>query len=366
MRFASARPPSVDGWWEWSSVFQGVNTNKRGVTLDLGQEEGRNLVRQLIARSDAVMENFSPRVLDHFGITWETVQRLNPRAIMVRMPAFGLSGPWRDRTGFAQTMEQASGMAWMTGFSDGPPVIPRGPCDPLAGMHAAFALLAALEERARSGRGRFIEATMVEAALNVAAELVIEQSAYGTSLSRAGNRGPVAAPQGLYACQGDEQWLALAIRTDEDWRNLCTVLGDPAWARAPEMEDVDGRRLAHDLIDKQLAVWFLDRDLHATVEQLVSVGIPAAAVVEGARVLDNPQLRHRGFVEHIDHQLLGHHILPGVPFRLASRRGAWFERPAPRLGEHNAEVLGSLLGLSPAELERLAAGRVIGDQPGSG
>jgi crotonobetainyl-CoA:carnitine CoA-transferase CaiB-like acyl-CoA transferase len=99
---------------------------------------------------------------------------------------------------------------------------------------------------------------------------------------------------------------------------------------------------------------------------LVSVGIPAAAVVEGARVLDNPQLRHRGFVEHIDHQLLGYHILPGVPFRLASRQGAWFERPAPRLGEHNAEVLGSLLGLSPAELERLAAGRVIGDQPGSG
>ena len=173
---------------------------------------------------------------------------------MVRMPAFGLNGPWRDRTGFAQTMEQASGMAWMTGFAEGPPIIPRGACDPLAGMHATFALMAALEERDRSGQGHLLEVTMVEAALNVAAEVVIEHSAYGVSLARDGNRGPVSAPQGLYPCQGFEQWLALAVATDEQWAELRLVLGDPEWARDPELDDVAGRRIAHDLIDKHAVV----------------------------------------------------------------------------------------------------------------
>src|SRR5690606_30350055 len=131
-----------------------------------------------VERADVLIENFSPRVLDGFGLTREALHDANPRLIVTRMPAFGLSGPWRDRTGFAQTMEQATGMAWMTGFADGPPVIPRGPCDPLAGMHAVFAVIAALVDRDRTGSGHFLECTMVEAALNVAAEMAIEHDAY--------------------------------------------------------------------------------------------------------------------------------------------------------------------------------------------
>src|SRR5262249_37874972 len=148
------------------------------------------------------------------------------------------------------------GMAWMTGFQDGPPVIPRGPCDPLAGIHAAFALLAALHERERSGRGHFVESTMVEAALNVAAEMVIEHGAYGATLSRDGNRGPVAAPQGLYRCAGTENWLALAVVTDTHWVGLRRVLDEPGWAQHPDLETAAGRRAAHDLIDGYLQPFF--------------------------------------------------------------------------------------------------------------
>src|SRR5207253_6206291 len=121
-----------------------------------------------------------------------------------RMPAFGLDGPWRDRTGFAQTMECIAGMAWLTGFPDRPPVLVRGACDPLAGMHAVVATLVALAERDEHGGGRLVEVAMVEAALNAAAEPVIEHDASGTVLSRAGNRGPVAAPQGVYPCAGED------------------------------------------------------------------------------------------------------------------------------------------------------------------
>jgi len=157
-------------WWEASQIFLAVNSNKMGITLDLNTRRGNDLIERLVGRCDAVVENFTPRVLESFGLTWERIRELNPRSVFVRMPAFGLGGPWRDHTGFAQTMEQLSGLAWLTGHRDDQPRIQRGPCDPLAGMHATLALLVALQEREATGRGHLVECTMVEGALNVAAE----------------------------------------------------------------------------------------------------------------------------------------------------------------------------------------------------
>ena len=355
--------PSIEAWWESSSGFQLSNVNKRGITLDLDHSEGRELFLALVARSDAIVENFSPRVLDNFGITWDSVHAVNGRAVMMRMPAFGLDGPWRDRTGFAQNMEQATGMAWITGFGDGGPVIPRGACDPIAGMHAAFALLAVLAERDRTGHGHFVESTMVEAALNVAAEVVIEHSAFGVSLTRNGNRGPVAAPQGLYACRGEEHWLALAVATDEHWSALRALLGDPLWAQTKSFATATGRRHGHDLIDKHLGEWATEHDVEDAVEGLIAHGIPAARVVDPIELLDNPQLRARGMIEPIDSPLLGHHETLSLPFRFASRAEPWTRHPAPTLGQHNREVLTGLVGLDDADLERLEREAVIGREP---
>lgn len=199
MRFSAGRPPDWEQWWEWGPVFLCSNNNKRGVSIDLGTDAGRSVALELIAASDLVIENFSPRVMANFGLEWDAVRAANPHAIMVRMPAFGLDGPWRDRVGFAQTMEQATGMAWMTGHADGPPVIPRGVCDPIAGLHAAFAAVAALAIRDREGAGMQVESTMVEAALNVAAEMLVEYSRNGIALRRNGNRGPGATPRACTA-----------------------------------------------------------------------------------------------------------------------------------------------------------------------
>lgn len=362
IRFATPQRPTVERWWEWGPLFHAINVNKRGITLDLSRAEGLELAKRLITHADVVIENFTPRVMDNFGLTWEVVHQLNPRACMVRMPAFGLEGPWRDRPGFAQTMEQVSGMAWVTGFPDGPPIIPRGACDPLAGMHAVFALLVALEERDRTGEGRLVEVTMVEAALNAAAEQVIEYSATGRLLGREGNRSPVAAPQGLYRCGGPEEWLALAVANDAQWERFRSAIGDPKWARDPALATAAGRRAAHDEIDKHIADWARDRDLDETAELLARAGVPAAPVVMPRDVVTNPQMRARDFFEPVTHEVTGTHLIPGLPFSIDGERG-FLRRPAPTLGRDNDEVLGGLLGLTPDELADLRARGVIGERP---
>ena len=300
--------------------------------------------------------------MEHFGLDWAGVHAVNPRAVMVRMPAFGLDGPWRDRTGFAQNVEQASGLAWITGYADGPPIIPRGACDPLAGMHAAFALLVALDGRDRDGQGRLVEATLVEAALNVAAEQVLEYSAHDRLLLRQGNRSPQAAPQGVYRAGGDERWLAVAVATDDQWRALAGMVG-PALARRPDLATAAGRQAGHDELDRILAGWCAGQPVETLVEALLAAGVPAAEVVAPRDIAANPQLRARRFYETFDHPVTGRHDLPGLPFRMVGRRGGWLRSPAPTLGQHNDEVIGGLLGVAADELDHMAADGLIGTRP---
>ena len=354
-------------WWEASCFFLHANSNKLGITLDLTKEKGRALIEKLVRECDLVVENFTPRVLENFGLTWERVQELNPKALMVRMPAFGLSGPWRDNTGFAQTMEQLSGMAWVTGHVDDQPRIPRGPCDPLAGMHATFACMVGLAERAVTGQGHHIESTMVEGALNIASEQILEWTAYGRLLEREGNRSRSAAPQGLYPCAdgqpGMEKWLALSVATDAQWTRLVDVLGNPSWAEDPAFATLAGRREHHDAIDEHLRAWTRESDRAALVARLRAAEIPASEVAD-PRMLhgSNPQLEARGYYESPEHPALGVVAMPSLPFRYAGVE-RWLRTPAPTLGQHNDYVLGELLGLSKSEIEELEKDGLIGTRP---
>jgi crotonobetainyl-CoA:carnitine CoA-transferase CaiB-like acyl-CoA transferase len=353
-----------DQWWEASPFFLAANANKKGIAIDLTTEDGLKLIHRMIPHCDVILENFTPRVLDNFGITWEKVQKLNARCILLRMPAFGLTGPWRDNTGFAQTMEQMTGLAWMTGHPDDQPRIQRGPCDPLAGMHGTFAMLVALAERERTGKGVHVEATMVEAALNVAAEQLIEFTAYGNLMQRDGNRSSEAAPQGLYPCAGSqpgvEHWLALSVRSEEQWRALRRILGDPDWSRAQALQSRSGRRAACAAIDAHLYSWAAQQDREKIVDELLAAGIPAAPVADSRSSRHNPQMAARGFFEPLEHPVMGRNQIPSVPFRYASVE-RWLHSQAPTLGQHNREVLGELLGVDAAELDRLEAAGVIGD-----
>lgn len=363
IRFAGGPREDADRWWEYSWLFHGVNVNKRSITLDLGSPDGIEIAKKLIAGADAVIENFSPRVMEQFGLGYDVVAEINPEAVMLRMPAFGLDGPWRDRVGFAPTMEQLSGMAWLTGYPDGAPMAPRGACDPLSGAHAVFCLIMALQQRDHSGRGQLVELPMVEAALNVTAEQVIEHDVNGVLLEREGNRGPAAAPQNVYACAGEEQWIALAVADDRQWRALQALLGEPAWAMDQRLTHHAGRRVHHDLLDRELEKWFAGQRLDKVVENLADAGIPAAPVVLPPDVIDNPQLQARGFFEQLTHPHTGDNPYAGPPFARLRNVERWCRTPPPTLGEHNEEVLCKELGLSRDRLAQLREAGIIGDWP---
>ncbi|HEY3996488.1 MAG TPA: CoA transferase [Mycobacterium sp.] len=356
MRFAGGRPPTWEQWWEWGPVFLCSNNNKRGISVDLGTDAGRTVALELIAASDLVIENFSPRVMANFGLEWDAVSAANPRAVMVRMPAFGLDGPWRDRVGFAQTMEQATGMAWMTGHADGPPVIPRGVCDPIAGLHAAFAAIAALVIRDRTGAGMHVESTMVEAALNVAAEMLVEYSRNGIQMRRQGNRGPGASPQGVYRCRGDDEWVAIAALDDSARASLARLLDQP------ELRDADWRERV-DEIDKLISAWTARQSAAEAADALRATGVAAARVTAAAELLTDPQLHARGFWETVDHPVAGSFLCTGMPFAFQGKPRRWIHRVPPLYGQHTSEVLTDVLGHGVQDLAELRQSGTISARP---
>jgi crotonobetainyl-CoA:carnitine CoA-transferase CaiB-like acyl-CoA transferase len=356
---STARPDGIrflgafegDAYWERSMVFAGANPGKRDVTLDLDDPAGRDVLWRLLEGADVLIENFTPRVADRFGLTWEALHARWPALVMVRMPAFGLDGPWRDRAGFAMTIEQTSGLAWVTGYDD-LPLVPRGPCDPMGGMHAVLGLLAALEVRDRTGTGHLLEVPLVDGALNIAAEQVLEFERTGEVLTRHGNRGPWAHPQGIYPAAGDDAWLAVAVETEAQWRGLVSVVGPP----------LADRNAVPDEIDAAVATWSRGRDAATAAAALAAAGVPASPVVPTGTAHDNPQFAHRGFLQPLHHQVTGTTGYPGFPMRYSAFGPHLYAGPPPRLGQHNEEVL-TELGLTAAEIAALAARGVIGDRP---
>lgn len=333
---------SEPDWWEQSGIFSGLNTNKKGVTLDLGSEAGRDVLRRLLATCDVLVENYTPRVLEQLGLDLETVRSIRPDLVMVRMPGFGLDGPWRDNAAFAFVIEDASGMTWMTGHPDATPTSPYCVGDPNAGLHALMGLLLALEHRRKTGEGVLVEAAMVDAALNVTAEQIVEYATNGVLLERTGNRDPSGAPQNLYRTgDEDETWVAIAAETDE---------------QAAALDEIAA------LADEQLAAWCGERKADEIVEQLWPAGVPVARVMQPHEQGELEQLQHRCFFEDVEHPVTGSARHSTLPMRFSRGPDRFHTRHAPLLGEHNDEVLRGL-GLSDEEIAALAADGVIGRAP---
>jgi len=367
-RLIAGIPVTEEQWWEKSPIFAALNTNKKSLTLDLRSPRGREVLRRLIATCDVIVENFTPRVLDQIGLDFAAVQEIRPDAVMLRMPGFGLDGPWRDNPAFAYAIESASGLSWLTGYPDRPPYEPYSIGDPNAGVHAFNALLLALEHRRRTGEGVLVEAAMVDAALSISAEQVIEYSAYGALLERAGNRGPTAAPQNLYRAADIDEfgrldcWVAIAVVTDEQWVRLRGALGSPSWATDPALSAAAGRCARHDLIDERLAAWCEPRSADDIVATLWDAGVPVAKVMQPHRQTELDQLAFRGFFEEVEHPVNGRARLSTVPMRFSGWSGPFHTDPAPTLGQHNHELLAEL-GLTPSEVADLEASGVIGRTP---
>jgi len=359
---------SEPDWWERSGIFCGLNSDKLGVTLDLATEEGRDVLRQVIATCDVVVENSTPRVMEQLGFDVEAIRAIRPDVIVVRMPGFGLDGPWRDDPAFAFVIEDAAGLTWMTGYPDANPISPYCVGDSNAGTHALCALLLALEHRRRTGEGVLVEASMVDAALSVAAEQVIEHSAYGALLGRDGNRGPVSAPQNLYlAADSDDDgnrdtWVAVAVATDDQWQALVGALGRPEWATDPVLATATGRRARHDALDEHLAAWCATRRAEEIEQCLWAAGVPVGQVVQPHEQTALPQLEFRGFFEDVDRAVSGPARHRTLPFRFSRGPERMHRAPAPLLGEHTDELLDQL-GIDAQTRAGLAERGVTGRVP---
>ncbi len=357
----------VEGeFWNRGANFYEQNRNKLGITLDLGRPEGLEILKRLIEISDVFAENFTPRVINNFGLAYSDLRRIKPDIIMVSSTGYGFDGPWANFGATGPATEGASGLAFTTGYAGGPPVMAEIPyVDYTAGEHTVFAIMAALMHRIRTGQGQFIDVSQTQAAAATIPEALLDFSANGRAPTRIGNADPVMAPHGCYPCAGADRWIVIAIADDSEWLALCDLLGRADWKDDIRFSSELGRLQNHKELDEMLGVATAEWDAHRLMESLQAVGVPAGAVLDSKDLLFNDHLRARGFYE-----MVNHHTSTGMPpLPYASRPWRLSETPAvapkaaPLMGEHNGFVLKDLLGMSATEIERLEKVGVIGYAP---
>lgn len=280
---------------------------------------------------------------------------------MVSISAYGASGPWRDYGAYGPGLEAASGLASLMGYVGGPPLrLGVAYADPTAGLHAAFAVLAALRRRRRTGQGAHIELAMRESLTHMLGELLVGRGLGAGESPRQGNAHPFAAPHGVYPCKGEDTWVSISVSTEEGWQGLGRALGQPSWAQEERFRDALGRWQHREELDRHLAAWTRGLPPQEAAGRLQAEGVSAAAVQNPAEVLADPQLAAQGFFLAIAHPEAGTHLHPGVPWRLGEGPEP---RPAPLFAQDNGYVLQRLLGLTGEELRALEDEGVIAEAP---
>ncbi len=344
---------------ERAGAFINANCGKASVSIDIGTDEGRDLVRRLAAESDVVLENFRPGVLARAGLAYDDLRQVNPELIMCSMPSQGSTGPHHDYVAYAPNLNSLAGFTHLTGFPDQKPsAICSGFIDQLASGHAVLGILAALRHRDLTGEGQYVEVSQFEAAVGMLGPLVLDATANGSAPTRRGNRDATMAPHAVYPSAGDDRWVAIAVATDEQWRRLAPLVGRPQWA--DELAAVESRREHQAEIDAAIAVWTRQRPPAEAMAQLQGAGVPAAAVQNTGELLeDDVHLRARGYYETVVHPAVGELRVDRAAYRLDATPNSLCGRAAPLLGQHNEEVLSAVLGLDGDTIERLAAEGVL-------
>jgi crotonobetainyl-CoA:carnitine CoA-transferase CaiB-like acyl-CoA transferase len=357
------RPPGDGdgmGLHERSHVFNTTNRGKRGITLDLATEGGRETLLDLVETADVLVENYAASVMEKLGLTWEALSARNPSLIMLRQPGYGADGPEAGYVVFGNTIEGMSGLSSLVGYEDGPPMMLSNACgDPVSGLGGTVALLAAVAARRRDGKGRLVECAQLEGFLPMVSEGLIEYQVTGVAPERRGNQRAEKHPSGAYHA-GNDRWVALAVQDDEAWERLAGEIAED-WALEPSLALAGDRQQQRSLLSERLGTWIKAVGPDAAVEACLCARVPASAVLDESEVLGLDPLLASEFWQGLDRDPVGYHLHPTLAYSRAGRRPL-AERPAPLLGQHTEEVLRAL-GKNSRELAALAAAGVTGPVP---
>ena len=340
-----------------SGYFADRNSSKRSMAINLASDEGRALALRLIDDADVVANNFTPGVMERFGLGHEVAMARNPGLIYLSMSMQGADGPYRDHIGYGSTMAASAALHDLTGEPDRPPIgtgtnYPDHVPNP---THAAVAVLAALRHRRRTGEGQWIDMAQVEPTISAVGPAVLEASVTGVAPLRSGNRHATAAPHNVYRCAGPDRWIAIAVMDDAQWAALVDVLGlpaEPRWAHQVDRKREEAR------VDATVAAAVLTRDADELARALARRGVPAGVAATAADLVQDPQLLARGHWRQLEHAEMGRSIYASPPFTLSATPGG-ARSPAPLLGEHTVEVAAELLGIPEHEVAALAERGVL-------
>ncbi len=336
-----------------------MNPNKKNVSINLSHPEGIELALRLVDWADVVAENFSPRAMLKWGLDYASLRRRKPDLIMVSSCLFGQTGPQREYPGFGGQGAALAGFNHVTGWPDRAAVGPHGTItDSLSPRYVACLVTAALLHRERSGEGQYLDVAQIETGVYSLSEMIVRYGARGEVMTRQGNHCEWAAPHGIYPCRGDDCWIALAVFSDAEWRLLRRLLGNPPFGQDPRFAKVSGRLEHVEELDAFVARFTREQDAFELAERLQRAGVEAGVVQDTEELNRDPQLEHRGHFRELQHEHLGLLRCENYAIRVAGAPPE-LRTPGPHLGEHTREVLGGMLGLSEAEIARLAEAGVL-------
>jgi benzylsuccinate CoA-transferase BbsF subunit len=342
-----------------SGYFASRNTGKKSVVLDLKSEEGRRLVFDIIRQADVITNNFGPGAMDRMGLSYEAVKAVKPDIIYLSMPMYGESGPRAELLGVGMTISAVTGLMWSTAYRQNDPVGPgtHYPDHAANPYHAAFAVLAALRRKRLTGEGMKIDLSQVESTLNFIGSAVTQAAMTGRDLPQVGNGSIDAAPHGIFRSAGDDDWCAITVTSDAEWKAFAPIIGADL-ADDPRFVTTQDRVTHRDELERMVTAWTSTRSAEEAAETLRKAGIPAAVVAHSRYLIErDPQLAARGYWQRVEHPELGHSLYASPPYRVDGER-VELSRP-PLLGEHNRVVLGDLLGLDDTEIDRLETSGVF-------
>ncbi len=341
-----------------SPIFNNANLNKKSVTLDLSRPEGAELAKKIVAVSDLTIENMRPGVMDKLGLGYKDLVKVKPDIIMLSASGFGSSGPYREYAGYAPIFAAFGGLAYLTGYEDGEPNTMSGVMDLRVGTVSAFALLAALIHRQKTGEGQYIDLSSSECVSTLVGPQLMEYAMNKRSPFRSGNQDSIMAPHNCYRCKGNDKWISIAVATDEEWNAMCRAMGNPAWTRDEAFIDKYSRWKNRTKLDELIGKWTINYTHYEVMELLQSSGIAAMPSFSAEEILSDPHVKARGLINEVQHPVLGKKVVINPSWKL-SETPARIHKASPLLGEHNEEVFGDLLGMSKEEVQKLEAAQII-------